>query len=104
MMRLEGFVPFCFSSQFLPIESHKRQRPVLAKRENWEKQQRKSEAIFQNLDTETIGGREMKKRFFQKMFAFVFALTMLGSIFCGAAVIPLDKETEAPAPFALSDV
>ena len=46
----------------------------------------------------------MKKRFFQKMFAFVFALTMLGSILCGAAVIPLDKETEAPAPFALSDV
>ena len=46
----------------------------------------------------------MKKRFFQKMFAFVFALTMLGSIFCGAAVIPLDKETEEPAPFALSDV
>ena len=46
----------------------------------------------------------MKKRFFQKMFAFVLVLTMLGSIFCGAAVIPLDKETEAPAPFALSDV
>ena len=46
----------------------------------------------------------MKKRFFQKMFSFVFALTMLGSILCGAAVIPLDKETEAPAPFALSDV
>lgn len=46
----------------------------------------------------------MKKRFFQKMFAFVFALTMLGSILCGAAVIPLNKETEAPAPFALSDV
>ena len=46
----------------------------------------------------------MKKRFFQKMFAFVLVLTMLGSILCGAAVIPLDKETEEPAPFALSDV
>ena len=31
----------------------------------------------------------MKKRFFQNMFAFVFALTMLGSILWGAAVIPL---------------